>query len=223
MNGLSAKKSLRNIDRQERNTHNGTNIHSGEGDNMTNSRKSKRATILEATLKVFAEDGFDSIPTSRIAKQANVGIGTLYRQFGSKDALIEALHQEIDQKLDPLADSAIDEQAPVKENLVETLKRIFLYLVENPQEFRFLERYCNSTDRLTPKRSSGDGCLKSLYRLMQQGIDQKLVKDLPLDILFALCFGPVIMLARAQLSGLFNATEEMLETSLSACWDAIRQ
>lgn len=49
-----------------------------------------RDAIIAAAMEVFAEDGLDA-HTQAIAERAGVGIGTLFRHFPTKDALVEAV------------------------------------------------------------------------------------------------------------------------------------
>ncbi len=49
-----------------------------------------RQRILEAAEEVFAVDGVNA-PVDVVAEQAGVGVGTLYRHFPTKEALIEAI------------------------------------------------------------------------------------------------------------------------------------
>jgi AcrR family transcriptional regulator len=55
-----------------------------------------RERLLRAAEAVFAEQGLDA-PVDEIARCAGVGLGTLYRRFPTKDALIEVLVQELSQ------------------------------------------------------------------------------------------------------------------------------
>ncbi|MDX1805095.1 MAG: TetR/AcrR family transcriptional regulator, partial [Alcanivorax sp.] len=52
---------------------------------------SKREQIILAALRVFAEHGLHGSPVPPIAAQASVSVGTLYRYFESKDALVNAV------------------------------------------------------------------------------------------------------------------------------------
>ena len=52
-----------------------------------------RLRILEAAREVFAERGFDA-SLDQVAAHAGVGVGTVYRRFPDKDALIDALFEE---------------------------------------------------------------------------------------------------------------------------------
>ena len=53
-----------------------------------------RARILAAARKTFDTDGLD-VGIDAVAERAGVGVGTIYRRFGSKDELIAAVLQEI--------------------------------------------------------------------------------------------------------------------------------
>src|SRR3954452_25151278 len=61
-----------------------------------------RAKVLEAARDQFAEHGLDT-QIEEIAREAGVGVGTVYRHFPTKEALLEALAQD---KFDGLADAA---------------------------------------------------------------------------------------------------------------------
>ncbi len=52
-----------------------------------------RLRILQAAREVFADRGFDAT-LDKIAAHAGVGVGTVYRRFPDKDALIDALFEE---------------------------------------------------------------------------------------------------------------------------------
>src|SRR5918994_3433178 len=49
-----------------------------------------RERVLDAAAGVFAAEGLDA-PMPAVAAAAGVGVGTIYRAFGSKDELIAAL------------------------------------------------------------------------------------------------------------------------------------
>ena len=52
--------------------------------------RANRARVLAAAVACFSEDGMDTQMVD-IARSAGVGIGTVYRHFPSKDALVAAL------------------------------------------------------------------------------------------------------------------------------------
>src|ERR671923_381925 len=46
--------------------------------------------VLDAARDVFAEQGFDA-PVAAVARRAGVGMGSLYRRYGSKEELLQRL------------------------------------------------------------------------------------------------------------------------------------
>jgi AcrR family transcriptional regulator len=52
-----------------------------------------RERLLEAAVRAFASDGAD-VTLDTIAKTAGVGIGTLYRHFPTREALVEAAYRQ---------------------------------------------------------------------------------------------------------------------------------
>jgi AcrR family transcriptional regulator len=63
-----------------------------------------RARLLEAAVRAFSQDCPD-VTLDGIAKDAGVGIGTLYRHFPTRESLVEAAYRN---ELDRLCDAAAD-------------------------------------------------------------------------------------------------------------------
>jgi AcrR family transcriptional regulator len=63
-----------------------------------------RDRLLDAAVRAFSQDGPD-VTLDAIAKEAGVGIGTLYRHFPTREALVEAAYRN---ELARLCDAATD-------------------------------------------------------------------------------------------------------------------
>jgi AcrR family transcriptional regulator len=70
-----------------------------------------RARILAAAAELFAERGLD-VSLDEIAAHAGVGVGTVYRRFPDKDALIDALFEEKIERAVALAERALELEDP---------------------------------------------------------------------------------------------------------------
>src|SRR3954463_7304474 len=57
-----------------------------------------REKVLAAARAVFADQGVDA-QMDDVARRADVGVGTVYRHFPTKDALLQALAEELFDKL----------------------------------------------------------------------------------------------------------------------------
>jgi AcrR family transcriptional regulator len=57
-------------------------------------RAATRERILEASRQLFAENGFEAATTRDIAEKAQIGVGTLFNYFRTKEAIVATLAAE---------------------------------------------------------------------------------------------------------------------------------
>jgi len=75
---------------------------------MRRDAEANRARLLEAAERVFAERGVDA-SLEDIARAADIGAATLYRRFGTKQALVREVLETFFSQLLTLADEALAE------------------------------------------------------------------------------------------------------------------
>jgi AcrR family transcriptional regulator len=68
--------------------------------------------LLSAALAAFAEHGADDASLEEIARRAGVGIGTLYRHFPTRQALLEAVYRDQVEALRARAEELRDSDSP---------------------------------------------------------------------------------------------------------------
>jgi AcrR family transcriptional regulator len=85
-----------------------------------------RDRLLEVAVRAFSRDG-PEVTLDAIAKAAGVGIGTLYRHFPTREALVEAAYRS---ELDRLCDAAADllETGPADAALRNWMDRFVDYM-----------------------------------------------------------------------------------------------
>ena len=74
--------------------------------------KDKKERILDAALKLFAAEGYANVPTSKIAKEADVSEGLIFRHFGSKEGLLDAILNIGIEQIEYFAREVQEEQQP---------------------------------------------------------------------------------------------------------------
>ncbi len=126
-------------------TDNPANPNPGKTKALRRDAAQNRERLLHAAWEVFAELGPDA-GVEEIARRAGVGMGTLYRRFPTKEALIHSLHESL---LDGL------------------LTRARETLADEP-EGRGLEAYLWYAGAVM---SSHRGCLSQLWRAAPPGTD----------------------------------------------------
>src|SRR6266567_6499240 len=68
--------------------------------------------LLAAALAAFSEQGADTASLEEIARRAGVGIGTLYRHFPTRQALLEAVYRDQVDALRARADELLGSLPP---------------------------------------------------------------------------------------------------------------
>lgn len=98
----------------------------------------KREAIMTAALDLFVERGFFGTAVPEIADKAQVGAGTIYRYFESKEALVNALYRQ--EKL-RFAQHVIDDfpTGNAREQFRTLWMRMAKFATDNIKSFVFLE------------------------------------------------------------------------------------
>lgn len=114
-----------------------------------------RQLILDAAREVFRERGLD-VTLDDIAKHAGVGVGTAYRRFANKDALIDELFEDRVSEMVTMAEEALEVEDPwlsltgFIERILEAqaadrgLKQVLVSASQGR------ERVCDARDRIAP-------------------------------------------------------------------------
>lgn len=186
----------------------------------------KREEIVRSALELIAENGFHGAPMAMIAERANVGAGTIYRYFENKDILITELYRELEERIYPGILAGYVADKPIRDRFIHIGTALLRYFVENPLDFRYLEQFHNSPygvafrrDKILGKRG---GC--DVFReLLEEGISRQVVKDLPIVILFAMAFGPLLAVARDHILGFVSLDDVLVNLTIEACWDGIKR
>ncbi|MCP4420373.1 MAG: TetR/AcrR family transcriptional regulator, partial [Chloroflexi bacterium] len=115
-----------------------------------------QSKILEAARRLFARQGLRGTTMEQIASEAEVGVATVYRQFGNKEALIKAFIEQIRPRstvyaltLNPSADVTADLRSIVKALLRVTHENsdmLRLVLGGNEQDRHYLSQLRENSD-----------------------------------------------------------------------------
>ena len=90
-------------------------------------KQETRARLLEAALRLTAEKGMESVAINDITEAADVGFGSFYNHFESKEvmfsALMESMFEEFATRLDRMAGNLSDPAEVVAVSVRQTLMR----------------------------------------------------------------------------------------------------
>src|SRR3954465_7402374 len=94
-----------------------------------------RRRIYEAALQLFRDKGFEQTTMRDIARQAGVALGAAYYYFASKEAIVLAFYEEMEQRGDQETMQAIGKHKKLRDRLRVILEKRFELLQPN---LRFL-------------------------------------------------------------------------------------
>lgn len=190
---------------------------------MSSAMDDKRTRILDATERLLAQNGFQGLSMQKLAKEAGVAAGTIYRYFEDKHHLMEETRLYVSQRAADYIQSNINDDMSLKEkyrmiwlniwNLTSTksaVKSHFLY-----EQFDYSNK--NRIHEIERKM------FHKVVELFKEGKKQGVFKPLDDYILYSVSLDSSMALARKQQNRCLQLDSNALEQAIEASWDAIIQ
>ncbi len=189
------------------------------------SKPDKRDEIVRAALELIAEHGFHGAPMAMIAARAGVAAGTIYRYFESKEVLIHETYNSLEKEIMTAIMAGCPEVRPIRERFLHICQQLVNYFLRSPMEFSFVEQFHNSPFGAACRRDKLLGRKEKdiVTRLFEEGQKQRIIKELPLPVLKALTFGPLVNVCRDHILLLIVLDQTLITRTVEACWDAVKR
>lgn len=183
----------------------------------------KRDLIINAALKLFVAHGFHGTATSKIAQEAGVANGTLFQYFKTKDELVVSLYLHIKEELADYVAQYTAKQTGLKERIKAQVLSSLYWALDNGTKFQFIQQihtspYIGQLDQEVIQQQNAPH-----LALIQQGIDQGIIKQLPVALLYALLTSHIFGLYQYLTSQPLTQTQQhtIIETTFELLWDMI--
>ncbi|WP_158796428.1 TetR/AcrR family transcriptional regulator [Pedobacter sp. L105] len=181
----------------------------------------KSEVILSAALKLFVEYGFHGTPTSKIAAEAGVSNGTLFHYFKTKDELTVALYVHVKNDL--------NNALALRQQKTKDIRTRFKYLfadsikwsLQNYKEFYYIQQFHFSPHLSLVSKEELERQTQLHLGLLQEAIDAKLLKPLPVELIIQLVGSQIyglhqyLLEAKLTPAELQNNVDEALELLLT--------
>jgi AcrR family transcriptional regulator len=183
----------------------------------------KAQQLLDASIDLFASEGFWNTPTARIAKHAGVATGTLFNYFPSKDALIDAVYLHLKQKWI----QHIMVGYPANEDVRHCLGHIWFRHIDwgvRYPSYYALKQQLALSDLLsaeTLNRQAEE--LSVVSNLIQRGFDAGLFKPISTELFTNLILAELDATVRYALTHDLRdmALAQLIATSFDIFWDGV--
>lgn len=183
----------------------------------------KKEQILQAALKLFVEFGFHNTPTSKIAKEAGVANGTLFYFYPTKDDLVKALYLDVKNRLTNYVTETMKGESTLKEILKGYYSASLHWALEHKTEFLFIEQFNASTYLNQIACEEIEKHTKPFISILKDGIDNKIIKPLDIDVIFTLIGGHTFAINKYLITNQLSESKqtEVINETFELIWDMI--
>jgi AcrR family transcriptional regulator len=160
---------------------------------------------------------------SQIAQRAEVGMGTIYNYFASKEELVYGLYSEIKTAMSAYGLDGYDATQPIVVRFYALLNNIIAYGIQYPREFRLVEQLAQAPFIQEHAKGKEYGLISAAEQLFVDAQSQRLLKDLNPAVMGMFIFGALYALVEAHANQQMNLDSALIEQLISACWDAVKR
>ena len=140
-----------------------------------------RALIVETALRLFRERGYEATTMRAIAKEAGVSVGNAYYYFGSKEELIQAYYDELQEEHVKACRAVLDSERDFAPRLLGVLKaRVDTMVPYHELAGKFFKFAAEPTSPLNPFSAESGPARASavdIYRQVVNGSSLKIDPD----------------------------------------------
>lgn len=193
----------------------------------------KKLNIVETTIRKVAKEGFENVTTAKIAKEAAVGEGTIYRHFRSKDELIDIAAEYAAQALTENILKNYRPDAPVEEQFIS----FCCDFIESGQHYegahRYLNHYMNAPQGLAYRKvmfskmgkdpTSARPLFYPLNLIMLRAREEGVIKDMPLPVNALMTISTLVFVVNDAALGLIALNPPLISSIAQACWDSVKK
>ncbi|HCH01296.1 MAG TPA: TetR/AcrR family transcriptional regulator [Vibrio sp.] len=190
-----------------------------------NSLLDKRQLILNSAEHMIAKNGFQGLSMNKLAQEAGVAAGTIYRYFQDKNDLVEAVRIHVLQRVADMVQQGVEEHMPLKERFILIWKNVAHVTTTQNEVDVILNRI--QYESLPTRPSCGSEMERKLFykieAMFNEGKYLGVFKPLDNHLLACLSLDVCLSIARKHVLGCYIITDAALDSAIEASWDAVSQ
>lgn len=188
-----------------------------------NISQNKHLQILSAAEKLIAEVDFQGLSMQKLANEAGVAAGTIYRYFDDKYHLIENVSLQVIQRVADAVQNGVNNSDSIKLRFRTIWLNIWNLASKSSGTIKNRVQYDSSLPIIDniKFRELERKMFAQLEQLFNEGKEQGIFKLLDNEILSGLSLAASVSLARKHSLGFYQMDEVALEVAIEPSWDAI--
>ncbi len=181
----------------------------------------KRARLLAAALNLFEARGFDGVAVPEIARAAGVAVGTVYRYFATKEALVNALFRQWKGAYNDMVLVPSPPGLEPRAVFLRTWHRMTLFARTHPKAVRFLDLHHHGAYLDDESRALSKAYGETAREFVNTARAAGAIRDLEPAMVVALMWGAAAGLAKFAASGTLDFNADTAGEMGEAVWRAI--
>jgi AcrR family transcriptional regulator len=183
----------------------------------------KVSLIYSATLSLVRQNGLTGLTMAAIGKEAQMGMGTIYVYFKSKEELINSLFKRLKSLNTSRIYAPIAPHAPFMLNMRQLYESYLQNRIDFYEEHFFVEQCSNSHFLDEESRRLDAAAFEGVFALLERGKQEMIVKDLDNALLTAQMMGAANEIASMIMKNNQKLTPGILEQAFILGWDSIKR
>lgn len=183
----------------------------------------KKERILNAGLSLIVERGLERTPMSQIADRAEVGMGTVYKNFKNKEDIINGIYVKIKEEEAAIVFVNLGFSNDVKETFYDYYSRMIDYFLAHPLKFDFISRYAFSPIITSEMQQTAMAQFYPFDKLYELGLEQGIFKMIKAKHMTFFVFSAIAYWLKAAKELNIKIDTAYKEILLSMAWDAVKK
>lgn len=183
--------------------------------------KKKYNAIVKTSIRLINKLGFSGISIAKIAKEAKVSPATIYIYFENKEDLFTKIYIDIRKKIDQAAMNGLENNKSIEEQFKSIWNNYLTYALAHIDFIVYREHF-EQTPMVKKIQQSDFELFNYITNMIQRGIKEQCIKNLPLTLLTSFAFMPIITLLRFHFEGEINIDEKLINHASNLAWNAVK-
>lgn len=178
---------------------------------------------MKSALALFAERGFDATTVPKIATEANVGAGTIYRYFENKEVLVNTLFQDYVRTFTKTIEDGFPFDQTIRKQFHHIFKSMILFTNQNEHAIYFIKKHSAGYFLNDQSQADFTQLLNFFRTFFNTGKQKSVIRNLPAEALIAILYGAFIELQNLIRAGELEVDHDLLLGIEESLWDSVRQ
>jgi len=183
---------------------------------------SRKKLIFTTARKIIVENGLFDSSMGKIAKEANIPVGSIYTYYKSKEELINDIFVETKKEMGQYIFQPIVANKNEKEELKIYWIRSVDFGLEHQEKFFFAEQFANSPLIKITNKEEVHQTFERIFFLLEKGVKGGILKSLSVPVLHNIIYANVLGTIKFFALAGTNITEKLKDQLFECCWDSIK-